>query len=82
MTSDVSVFVKSDTIFRFFGKLPQFHTSNFRKVVWQHINDMVGSITWILLEIYLAFQQWKNSENPLRIDKVIASVLLFCDTFL
>jgi len=24
------------------------------------------------LEIYLAFQQWKNFENPLRIDKVIA----------
>ena len=33
---------------------------------------MVGSTTWVLLEIYLAFQQWKNFENPLRIDKVIA----------
>jgi len=29
---------------------------------------MVGSIIWILLEIYLSFQQWKNFENPLRID--------------
>jgi len=33
---------------------------------------MVGSTTWVLLEIYLAFQQWKNFDNPLRIDKVIA----------
>jgi len=33
---------------------------------------MVGSTTWVLLEIYLAFQQGKNFENPLRIDKVIA----------
>jgi len=34
MTKDVSVFVKCDTIFGlFFWKLPQFHTSNFRKVV-------------------------------------------------
>jgi len=33
---------------------------------------MVGSTTWVLLEIYLAFQQRKNFENPLRIDKVIA----------
>jgi len=56
----------------FFFKLPQFHTSNFRKVVRQHTEGMVGSTTWILLEIYLAFQQWKNFENPLRIDKVIA----------
>jgi len=55
-----------------FFKLPQFHTSNFRKVVRQHTEGMVGSTTWVLLEIYLAFQQWKNFENPLRIDKVIA----------
>ena len=40
---------------------------------------MVGSTTWVLLEIYLAFQQWKDFENPLRIDKVIAmsSVCIF-----
>jgi len=36
---------------------PQFHTSNFRKVVWQHTEDTVGSIVWVLPEIYLAFQQ-------------------------
>ena len=41
----------------------------------------------VLLEIYLALQQWKNFENPLRIDKVIAmsSVCIFLahpvDTF-
>jgi len=56
----------------FFWKLPQFHTSNFRKVVRQHTEGMVGSATWVFFEIYLAFQQWKNFENPLRIDKVIA----------
>jgi len=32
-------------------------TSNFRKVVRQHTEGMVGSTTWVLLEIYLAFQQ-------------------------
>jgi len=36
----------------FFWKLPQFHTSNFRKVVQQHTECMVGSIIWVLLEIY------------------------------
>jgi len=58
MTRDVSVYVKCDTIFRlFFWKLPQFHTSKFHKVVRQHTEGMVESITWVLLEIYLAFQQ-------------------------
>jgi len=58
MTTDVSVFVKCDMIFRlFFWKLPQFHTSNFHKVVHQHTEGMVGSIIWVLLEIYLALQQ-------------------------
>ena len=58
MTRDVSVFVKYDTIFRLFlWKLPQFHTSNFRKVVWQHTEVIVGNIIWVLFEIYLAFQQ-------------------------
>jgi len=55
-----------------FWKLPQFHTSNFCKVVRQHTEGMVASIRWVLSEIYLAFQQWKNSENLLSIDKVIA----------
>jgi len=81
MTRDVSVFVKRDTIFRlfFFWKLPQFYTFNskFRKVVRQHNEVMVESTTWVLLEIYLAFQQWKNFENPLRIDEVIAMSLVY-----
>ena len=63
----VSVFVKCDTIFRFFfRKLPQIRTSKFRKGVKQHIKGMVGSIIWLLLEIHFCFQQWKNFENPLR----------------
>ena len=60
MTRDVSVFIKCDTIFiLFYWKLPQFNTFNFRKVVRQHTEGMMGSIKRVLLEIYLAFQQWK-----------------------
>jgi len=72
---DVSVFVKCDTMF--FYKLLQIWTSNFPKVVWQHTEGTVGSIIWVLLEIYFPFQQWKNYENPLRIDKVIAMSLVY-----
>jgi len=58
MTRNLSVFVKRDTIFLFlFLKLPQIRTSNFRKVVPQHIENTVGSIIWVLLEIYLSFLQ-------------------------
>jgi len=32
---------------------------------------------FVLLEIYFSFQQWKNFENPLRIDKVIAMSLVY-----
>jgi len=61
---------------RFF-KLPQIRTSKFRKIVRQHTEGMVGSMIWVLLEIYFSFQQWKNFEIPLRIDKVIAMSLLY-----
>jgi len=47
----------------------------------QHTESMMGSIIWILLEIYFSFKQWKNFENPLRIDKVIAMSLLYYRTF-
>jgi len=30
-----------------------------------------------LLEAYFFFQQWKNFENPLRIDKVITVCLVY-----
>ena len=77
MTKDVSVFVKCDTIFRFFfWKLPQIRTYNFRKIVRQHTEAMVG-VLMVLLEIYFSFQQWKNFENPLTIDKVIAMSLVY-----
>ena len=76
MTTDVAVFLKCESIIRlfFFWKLPQIWTSNFLKVVQQYTEGMVGSIipVWVLLEIYLSFQHWKNFENPLRTDKVIA----------
>jgi len=45
--------------------------------VQQHTEVMVGSITWVLLEILFSFQQWKNFENPLQIDKVIAKSLVY-----
>ena len=79
MTRDVSVFVKCDTIFRLLvWKLQQFRTSKFRKVVRQHTEGMVESIIWVLFLIYLAFQQRKKFENPLRIiDKVIAMSLVY-----
>ena len=59
-----------------FFQIAKTRTSYFRKVVRQHTDDMVRSIVWILLEIYLSFQQWKNFENPLLTDKVIAMSLV------
>jgi len=43
----------------------------------QYTDGMVGNIIWILLEIYFSFQQWKNFENLLRIDKVITMSLVY-----
>ena len=77
ITRDFSVFVRCDTIVKLLLEITTIHTSKFRKVVWQHTEDMVGSIIWFLLEIYVAFQQWKNFENPLRIDKVIAMSFVY-----
>jgi len=45
--------------------------------VRQNTEGIVGGFIWYLLEIYLAFQQWKNFENPLRIDKVVAMSLVY-----
>ena len=67
----------------FSSRYAKTQTFNFRQVVRQHTEGMVGNLC-VLLKIYLALQQWKNFENPLRIDKVIAmiefGVLLFWDT--
>jgi len=38
---------------------------------------MMASIIPVLLEINFSFQQWKNFENLLRIDKVIAISLVY-----
>ena len=57
--------------------MPKLGTSKFCKVVQQRAEGVIGSIIWVLLEIYLAFQQWKNFENPLSIDKVITMSLLY-----
>jgi len=61
----------------FFWKLPQIQTSKFRKVVQQHTEGVVASIIRVLLEIYFFFQQCKNFENLLRIDKVIAMSMVY-----
>ena len=72
------LFDKCDTIFRLiFWKSTQIRTSNFRKVLRQRTEGMVGSIIWVLLEIYLRFQRCKSFKNPLRIDKVIAMSLVY-----
>ena len=52
-------------------------TYNFRKVVRQHTEGMMGNVIWILFEIYVSFQQKNNFENPLKIDKVIAMSLVY-----
>ena len=49
MFSQMFQFLSNVTIF--FCKLPQFRTSNFCKVVWQHTDGMMGSIIWDLLKI-------------------------------
>ena len=64
-------------LYCFFWKLPQIQTSKFRKVVQQHTEGVVASIIWVLLEIYFFFQQCKNFENLLRIDKVIAMSMVY-----
>jgi len=64
-------------LFAFSSKYAKTRTSKFRKVVQKHSEGLVGSIIWILLEIYFPFQQWKNFENPLRIKKVIAMSLVY-----
>ena len=52
-------------------------TSNFHKVVQQHTELVVGSIIWVLFEIYLSFQQSQNFESLLRTDKVIVMSLVY-----
>ena len=65
MIKDVLVFVKYDTIFRFFWKLPQIQTSNFRKVVRQHTEGMEGTITWVPYS--WTFTSLSSSERILKI---------------
>ena len=61
----------------FSSRYAKTRNSQFHKVVRQHTESMAGSIISVLSEIYLAFQQWKNFKNPLRIDKVIAMSLVY-----
>jgi len=61
----------------FFHICQNSETSNFHKVVRQHNEGVVESIICVMLEIYMAFQQRKNFENWLRIDKVIVMSLVY-----
>jgi len=63
-------------LFAFSSRYAKTLTFNFRKVVRQHTEGMMENIIWILLKIHFSFQKWKNFENPLRIDKVIAMSLV------
>jgi len=63
--------------FAFSYRYANMRTSTFSKVVQQHTEGIVESIIWMLLEMYFSFQQWKNCENPLRIDKVTAMSLVY-----
>jgi len=63
--------------FAFSSRYVKTRTSNFRMVVQEHSEGVMESIIWILLEIYFYFQQWKNFENPLRMVKVIAMMLVY-----
>ena len=45
---------------------------DFPWVMRKHILGVVGYIMWILFTIYFSFQQWRNFENRLSFNKVIA----------
>jgi len=64
----------------FFWKLPQFHTSNFRKVVWQRTEGMVGSI----IRVCCKFTWLSRCERILKIcwELTKLSSWVWCTTFL
>jgi len=57
-----------------------FMTLMFHKVVWQHMQRVVGLLLTSLLQIYQEIFQWKNSVNRLRFDRMM--VMSFCQHFL
>ena len=78
MTKCVSVFVKCDTIFLIF--LVNYHKFEltfsrqcgrdvYAEVWWEVLYGFVGNL--------VLFQQWDNFENPLRIDKIITTSLVY-----
>jgi len=46
--------------FAFSSRYAKTQTSNFRKVVRQHTDGVVGSIIWLWLKNYFSFQQGNN----------------------
>jgi len=46
----------------------------------EKLNGIGKGLISVLLEIYLAFQRWKNFENPLKLTKL--SPWMWCTTFL
>jgi len=82
MTKDVLVFVKCDTIFKWFSwKLPQIRTSKFCKVVRQHTEGVVCYMGFVgnLLLFPAAKELWKSVKNW-QSCRHECGVLLLCDT--
>jgi len=44
----------------------------FHKVVWQHLQGVLGFLITSLLQIYEGIFQWKKIENRLRFDRITA----------
>ena len=52
-----------------------FLTLMFHKVVWQHMQGMVGFLVTRLLQIYQGILQWKHFVNRLTFDRTMAMSL-------
>jgi len=55
--------------------IPCFLLQMFHKVMWQHMQGVVGYLITTLLQIYKGILKRKNVENQLRFDRIIAMSL-------
>jgi len=53
------------------------HTLLLHKVVWQHMQGVVGSLTCSLLQIYWKIFEWNSFENRLRFDRIMTMSLVW-----
>jgi len=59
-----------------FSLIASFLALIFHEVVWQYMQGMVGSLITTLLHIYQRILQWKDFENRLRFDWIMAMSLM------